>query len=190
MATITVADSLLSADQTLYVDDLDQSGSNNLHFDASRERQGGFDITGTGHDDVLIGGGGDDTLDGVGRRDVIQGNGGQDVLSGGHAFGQQAGSVFIFASVGDSTVDHPDEILDLGDDQRIDLHRIDARTDKAGDQAFKLVEAFTGHSGQLVVGYDSAAGVTDVSGDVDGDGAADFRIMLDGGHSGFSHFSL
>jgi len=60
----------------------------------------------------------------------------------------------------------------------------------AGDQAFHLVSAFGGHAGELVVGYDDFREVTNISGDVDGDGTADFLITADGDHTGFNHFVL
>jgi Ca2+-binding RTX toxin-like protein len=61
---------------------------------------------------------------------------------------------------------------------RIDLSAMDADTVEAGDQAFVFIgtAAFSHRAGELrylVTGPDAVA-----SGDVDGDGVADFRITL------------
>ncbi len=61
---------------------------------------------------------------------------------------------------------------------RIDLRTIDADSTKAGNQSFKLVTAFDGKAGQLVAAQ--AGGNTLLSGDVNGDGRADFVIQLTG----------
>jgi len=59
---------------------------------------------------------------------------------------------------------------------RIDLRSIDANTGKAGDQAFKLVNAFNNHAGQAL--YDANTHM--LQGDVNGDGHADFAIEIIG----------
>jgi len=63
---------------------------------------------------------------------------------------------------------------------RIDLAAIDARFTVAGNQAFSFIgtAAFTGVAGQLHYWRD--AGRTIVSGDVNGNGTADFNIALTG----------
>ncbi|MBU6210022.1 MAG: M10 family metallopeptidase C-terminal domain-containing protein, partial [Planctomycetes bacterium] len=65
---------------------------------------------------------------------------------------------------------------------RIDLSGIDANTRVVGDQAFTLLNlpgaAFTNTPGQLRYAYE--AGNTIISGDVNGDGIADFQIQLTG----------
>ena len=91
--------------------------------------------------DYIIGGKGNDTIDGQAGDDLLFGEGGQDT--------------FRFTNVAHTTVAAPDTIDDWASNDRIDLAAIDARTNKSGDQAFKIVEAFTGVSGQLVISYDS-----------------------------------
>jgi hypothetical protein len=60
----------------------------------------------------------------------------------------------------------------------IDLGQVDADITQDGDQAFHVVEAFTGQAGELVEAVDEFRGVSMVLGDVDGDGAADFEIDI------------
>ncbi|HMC92055.1 MAG TPA: RTX toxin, partial [Allosphingosinicella sp.] len=59
-----------------------------------------------------------------------------------------------------------------------DLHLIDADTTTAGDQAFSFIgaNAFGNHAGELRAEF--ANGVWTVQGDVDGDGNADFTILV------------
>ena len=75
-----------------------------------------------------------------------------------------------------------DTITDFSHAQgdRIDLAGIDARFTVAGDQAFTFIgtAAFTGVAGQLHIWQN--AGRTIVSGDVNGNGTADFNIVLTG----------
>jgi hypothetical protein len=78
----------------------------------------------------------------------------------------------------------------LANTDTIDLSAIDADATTAGDQAFHLVSAFTHHGGELVVSYNAARHLTQLSGDVDGDGVADLFIEATGNHSDFSHFLL
>lgn len=79
---------------------------------------------------------------------------------------------------------------DLRPEDRIDLTAIDAKTDKAGDQKFALVEALTGKPGKADLSYSSATGHTLLMLDVDGDGAADSVIEIDGDHLDFANFAL
>jgi hypothetical protein len=91
--------------------------------------------------------------------------------------GTSGADTFVFAKVMDSTPTAPDTILDFqhGID-KIDLHLIDIDATTAGLQPFHFLEtgAFAGHAGDLI--YNADTGL--LSGDVDGDGKADFQIML------------
>ena len=64
--------------------------------------------------------------------------------------------------------------------ERIDLRGIDANTGTAGDQAFSFIgtAAFSATAGELRYAFDGTD--TWVQGDVDGDGVADFEIVLSG----------
>jgi serralysin len=122
----------------------------------------------------LFGGSGKDYVDGGRGNDWIDGGLGKDVLVGG--LGKD---VFDFNSIKDS---HPgkkaDTIRDFSHTEHdtIDLSDIDARTDKGGNQAFKFIgtDAFHHKAGELRF----KSGV--LSGDVNGDGSADFQVKLAG----------
>ena len=69
-----------------------------------------------------------------------------------------------------------DVILDFESVDIIDLSRIDANVQKGGNQKFKFIDddPFGGHRGELRFANDV------LSGDVDGDGKADFQIQVNG----------
>jgi Ca2+-binding RTX toxin-like protein len=126
-------------------------------------------ITGVDGDDALNGGAGNDTLIGYAGADDLTGGAGSDL--------------FRYLTTADSTVaaGGRDTIFGFAGGDRIDLSALDANISGAspGDQAFNFIgtAAFTGVAGQLhyaVVGGDAV-----VSGDVDGDGNADFAIVVD-----------
>ncbi len=129
-------------------------------------------LTGNDSDNILNGGTGNDTLNGGAGNDTLSGGAGKDVLTGG------AGKdVFAFTNVTDSSGANQDTITDFtrGVD-KIDLSAIDANVFADGNQAFKFIASnavFT-DPGQLKF----SGGV--VTGDVTGDGIADFSIALTG----------
>jgi hypothetical protein len=140
-------------------------------------------INGYGASDLLKGGDGDDIIFGGDGKDIINGQDGFDVLTGG------AGKdTFQFSSIDD--ISRTDEITDLEAGDNINLKGIDANSLVAGDQAFTIVAAFTGHAGQLTIEYDAGKDTTYVTMDVDGDGQADGTINIDGDHRTFNHFVL
>jgi Ca2+-binding RTX toxin-like protein len=154
-------------------------------------------ITGNGLNNSLIGGSGDDTLDGGegndtlnggGGNDILIGGGGNDVLNGGPGMDIMDGGagadryLFIPSSVSTTQVDRV--YFSATDDDVIDLSMIDAVTG-GGDDAFSFLGtgAFTGLAGQLryeATGSwsegDRSGSVYRVSGDLNGDGVADFHI--------------
>lgn len=163
-------------------------GAMGMEFDASAESAGSYFVYGSSFDDTIIGGAGGDDLTGYGGSDRLIGGPGADALSGGEDDG--ASDVFAYLSVSDSTKKAPDGVFVSAEDV-IDLSAMDARTDKDGDQAFRIVTGFDGHAGELVVRIDPKDGsFTDVLGDVDGDGKADLVIHLGGDQTGFTGFVL
>jgi hypothetical protein len=60
----------------------------------------------------------------------------------------------------------------------------------AGDQAFVLVDGFSGAAGEAVLRYQADDRVTRLALDTDGDGAADIAIIATGNHSTFENFVL
>ena len=132
---------------------------------------------GQGHDS-LYGNAGANVLQGWNGNDLLVGRTGKDTLTGGAGADR-----FSFTALGDSVVGaNADRITDFSHAQgdRIDLAAIDARFTVAGNQAFSFIgaAAFTGVAGQLHYWHD--AGRTIVSGDVNGNGTADFHITLTG----------
>lgn len=142
-------------------------------------------IDGGDGDDTLGGGLGDDTLIGGNGNDILKGGDGNDIVIGGSGIDSLGGrngiDTFRFLAVGDSgtTLVAADRITDFSAAQgdKIDLAGIDAITG-GGDDAFTYIGSgvFTGVAGQLRA---EVSGSTQLlSGDVDGDGAADFLIVV------------
>jgi hypothetical protein len=139
--------------------------------------------------DLIIGGKTGETLSGDGPfgsgDDSLTGGGGADSLSGG------AGSDrFVYLKLADSAGAKADLITDLGDEDIIDLSKIDANSTRDGNQAFHLVAALDGHAGQVALTYDAANDVTRLKLDVDGDAKADATILISGDLHGFTNFVL
>ena len=141
-------------------------------------------ISGTRYADVLFGGRGDDALSGGAGNDTLKGDAGDDKLYGGAGRDKLTGGGgedrFVFKSAADSRGSTRDTISDFkqSEKDRIDLRAIDASA-KAGDQAFKFIgtNAFHDKAGELR--FERKAGDTIVHGDIDGDGKADFSIVID-----------
>jgi Ca2+-binding RTX toxin-like protein len=138
------------------------SASETLHFDGSLETNGNFRLFGGSANDVIKGGAGND---------LIYGGLGQDDLTGG-----AGADTFRYQGTGESTATATDRILDFASGDIIDLGRIDAVTG-GNDDAFHIVGAFDGQAGELVL-TQGANNVWTVSGDVDGNGQADFQILV------------
>lgn len=125
---------------------------------------------------VLHGGAGDDKLIAYGGDDVLYGDAGADSLYGGIG-----ADTFVYTALSDSSVAASDHIYDFSPTtDHIDLSAIDANSNVAGDQAFTLVSAFDHHAGEMVLGYNSTANLTVATLDVNGDGTADFRLLITG----------
>jgi len=153
--------------------------------------------------DKLFGGNGNDTLNGDVGNDVLQGDAGNDILTGGSGidtlygglgkdtltggadklYGGSGADTFVFRSVKESTVaaSGRDTIFDFSqrEKDKIDLKAIDADTTHAKDHAFSFIgkKAFSKDAGELR--YEKKGGDTIIHGDVNGDGKADFSILVD-----------
>lgn len=121
-------------------------------------------LLGNKHANKLAGAAGNDTIDGGKGNDVLTGDNGRDL--------------FVFTNVKDT-----DRVTDFhhGKD-RIDLSDIDASVRAKGDNKFKFVgeHDFGGRAGE--VRFDEQGSKTIIAADRDGDGSADFKIVLDGHH--------
>ena len=118
----------------------------------------------------VVGSVGDDTITGNSGANVLRGGKGADVVTGGGG-----ADTFVFAEREISSSGN-DKITDFESFDRIDLIGIDARTDVAGNNAFHFVDAFTGHSGELMI--HRFQGETMVLGDTDGNGSYDLLIQV------------
>ena len=140
---------------------------------------GGGAINGTGNAlaNVLNGNTGANALLGGNGNDTVIGGAGVDKLTGG-----SGNDLFVFQSVSDSGVGAGlrDVVLDWRAGDLIDLASIDADAALGGDQAFLWLgtAAFGGHAGELRFSISGRAGL--LSGDIDGNGVADFEIELTG----------
>ena len=139
---------------------------------------GSDDIFGGTEGDFMHGGIGNDNLNGDAGNDFLFGEAGKDFQTGGAGRDN-----FAFRAVSESGAGaNRDVILDFDQTQttgdNIDLGGIDAKTHKAGNQAFKFIgtQAFHHKDGELRFQVDAAHNLTLVQGDVNGDGRADFEI--------------
>jgi Ca2+-binding RTX toxin-like protein len=128
----------------------------------------GLILTGNGANNVIVGRGGNDT---------ITGGGGRDVMAGG-----ASGDTFVFQALSDSLVGGQRDVIRdfVAGVDKTDLTQIDADAGLAGDQAFGFIgsAAFSHTAGELQA--KTLGANTLVSGDVDGNGQADFQILLRG----------
>ena len=141
-------------------------------------------IKGSTKGDYLHGDAGKDRISGGDGADFITGGDGDDVLEGGAGADRLLGGAgadhFVFGPGSLGRADQTDRIMDFnpGEGDVIDLRAIDADITRSGDQAFRLVDAFTGHAGDLHV--IQSKDYATVFFDVTGDGKADFALRVDG----------
>ena len=136
-------------------------------------------IKGDGGDDTLLGGAGVDALSGGAGNDVIFGDIGNDSIEGGAGMDRMSGGagsdVFRFRA-GDI---EGDVITDFRRGQdKIDLRGIDAKAGTAKDDGFTLIGTSGFHKVAGELRYEVVGGNAIVSGDVNGDGRADFSFTL------------
>lgn len=154
------------------------AGNNALHGSANADTLNGMagDDTLWGNDgnDLLFGDLGRDTINGGLGNDRINGGAGKDMLTGGAGYDH-----FVFDHSAFSTSTEFDEIMDFqrGVD-KIDLSAIDAISRTSTNDAFRYIgtKGFSGKGGEIkTVAYNKG---TLVMGDVNGDGVADFSILV------------
>jgi Ca2+-binding RTX toxin-like protein len=127
-------------------------------------------------DDEIRAGAGADTLYGGEGNDLLVGATGGDTLEGG-----AGADIFRIGAYEAGTGSEADSITDFEDGTDIiDLGNWDPDIFTPGDQAFTFIGtgAFTSTAGQLR--YSTGGGMTVVEGDMNGDGSADFEIILTG----------
>ena len=162
-------------------------GDDELNGDNGIDLLMGYDgddvLLGGNGNDRLIGGRGNDVLNGGNDADRINGDDGDDVLIGGRGndimFGGAGADTFTFLSTLDTglTGATRDRIFDFDEAEGdlVFLASIDADTTAAGNQVFSYIggAAFSNTAGELRYGSNGM-----IEGDVDGDGADDFQILL------------
>ncbi len=141
------------------------SGANDL-----KGGSGNDILSGRSGNDYLVGGSGSDELLGGNGNDDLVGGRGHDILNGG-----TGSDYFIFDSIKDSVVGSKRDVIEdfyRSENDKIDLSNIDANVNRSGNQAFKFIgtDSFDDRAGELR--YSGHI----ISGDVDGDGRADFQI--------------
>ncbi len=155
---------------------------------------GNFTGTGNALDNIIVGGSGNDTLSGLDGNDQLRGSTGADTLSGGNGNdlldGGNGADVMTGGADADTfrigyfeagTGSAADTITDfVSGTDIIDVSSWDANTGVAGNQAFSFIgaSAFSGTAGELRA--DTVGSDTVVQGDINGDGLADFEIVLNG----------
>lgn len=135
-------------------------------------KQGADKGTGNTLNNLLTGNARDNILSGLSGNDALNGGGGQDILTGG-----TGKDFFAFSLVSDSAVSTPDIIKDF---TRSQGDKIDLSIPTFYDGTFKFIgtKAFSGAAGELR--YQAQTNKTLVTGDTNGDKAADFAIELTG----------
>ncbi|HWW27896.1 MAG TPA: M10 family metallopeptidase C-terminal domain-containing protein [Caulobacter sp.] len=125
--------------------------------------------------DTLVGAAGNDILYGLDGNDILTGAGGADFMLGG-----AGADTFVYTSAGESSPFVTDLIFDFSTAQadKLDLSGIDANSGTGANDAFSVVTSFSGVAGQLTIAAPDSSGYYHVSGDVNGDGVADFVIAL------------
>jgi serralysin len=140
------------------------------HNDILYGDAGNDDLYGENGNDRLYGGAGDDDLVGGSGNDLLVGGTGFDYLVGG-----AGADNFQFTSILDSRPAATRDVIadfNRGSGDVIDLRLIDANSLTARNDAFRFIgtAAFSGTAGELRYSGDI------ISGDVNGDGRADFQI--------------
>lgn len=129
--------------------------------------------------DVMRGGAGNDTMKGGAGDDHLNGNEGRDTMTGGGG-----SDTFVFKHARETKVGAADVITDFQANDFIDIRNIDADKGTGGNQDFTFIgdAAFSGKAGELNYQFTGSGGSarTILAGDQNGDGAADFQIVLHG----------
>ena len=135
-----------------------------LVFDGSAETDGSYVVYGGEGADILAGGDGGDELWDRGGADTLTGGGGNDS--------------FVYGSAAHSAPGAEDEITDFTFGDLIGLAAIDANSLSGGDQAFTFISgaAFSNTAGELRATLQSGSWL--VEGDTNGDGSADFSLLV------------
>jgi Ca2+-binding RTX toxin-like protein len=143
-------------------------------------------LVGGAQADTLYGESGNDSLEGGAGRDFLTADEGLDTLRGGAGGGDTleggAGKdLFIWSNADVTDAWTVVRITDFdASTDVISLQSIDADSAKTGNQAFKVVAAFTGKAGEMVLTFDAGANTTRVDCQTDADAAPEFSLVING----------
>jgi Ca2+-binding RTX toxin-like protein len=160
-------------------DDLIQGGDGDdlvwggIGSDTLKGDDGNDSLWGGDGNDTLVGGNGDDILYGDAGNDILQAGAGSDIMTGG-----AGNDIFRFRpeDVGGGAID---TITDFTRGQdKIDLSAIDAKAATAANEVFSFIGTQSFHKVAGELRYEQVGGQTKIYGDVNGDGVADFTIVL------------
>jgi Ca2+-binding RTX toxin-like protein len=160
-------------------------------------RSGKDRLLGGDGNDMLAGGNDKDRLFGGNDVDELHGGRGSDILVGGLGndtmLGGDGRDTFMYFDVLEARFSEEgfeEAIDDLTNKDRVDLSAIDADVTTPGDQAFVLVDKFTGTPGELTINFDREEDESYFKVDTDGDGQGDMSIETDGDHRDYTNFVL
>jgi Ca2+-binding RTX toxin-like protein len=154
----------------------------------------------TGTSGKVFGEDGNDTLIGSNTANSLDGGAGMDVIRGGRGkdslFGGTERDFFDFNSIKDSLPGSKRDVIQdfqrgnnlTGDE--IDLSTIDARAGVASNQTFNFIGKQNFHDRKGELRYEDKGSTVIVQGDVNGDGKADFEILVRVGALGAGDFLL
>ncbi|HMG48752.1 MAG TPA: M10 family metallopeptidase C-terminal domain-containing protein [Allosphingosinicella sp.] len=160
---VSTSDVFVGSGQTMTIFGLQTSTG--FTFDGSNEHDGAFRVYGGTGNDVITGSTGADWLFGGDGTDTLTGGAGNDIF------------YYDALSQSNPTIGR-DGIQDFSTGDKMDFSGIDAIAG-GGDDAFSFIGsgAFTNHAGELRA-VTSGGGIWTVSGDVDGNGVADFELLV------------
>ena len=152
------------------------------HNDDLRGDEGSNELRGGDGKDWVAGDGGNDELRGGGGNDRLIGGGGADTL-----WGEAGADLFAFVAAADSTSGTRDLIRDFKSSEGDQIDLSDLTGFGFGEESrFSFIggRAFSHLAGEVRYAQRTESGTayTDVFGDADGNGAADFVVTLVGSH--------
>lgn len=184
---LTMNDGNVAAGQTMTVNSNGLRSGETLTFNGVAETNGQFTIFSGAGNDTIIGGSGNDTIYGGAGDDRIYGGPGADMLF--DSFNSLGSDTFVYTNVTDSSSASPDHIGSFMDGDKIDLSAIDAIAGTLANDAFTYIgqAGFTHTAGELRLDFFPVSVTNIISGDIDGDGMADFAIIVNGQNSFGNH---
>ncbi len=163
----------LAGDDSIQAGDGDDLVWGGIGDDGIKGDDGNDTLWGGDGNDTLVGGDGNDILYGDAGNDILQGGAGSDTLTGG------AGNDIFRFRIGDVGGTAIDTITDFTKGQdKIDLSALDAKSATAANEAFSFIGTQGFHKVAGELRYEQVGGQTKIYGDVNGDGVADFTIVL------------